>query len=215
MGAGGEKEGSRVEPTDAGDGSERRQTALTDLLAAASAGDSEAFDRLIPLVYDDLREIAHRHLSGEREGHTLNTTALVHEAYLRLVDHTQASWTDRSHFFAVASRVMRHILIDYARQRGRKKRGGDVVRVSLGRSGGPNRRDDAPDVIELLALDQALDRLTERHERMGRVVECRLFGGMRMKEIAGALRTSLSTVERDWRRAKAYLYRDLSPEARG
>lgn len=186
---------------------------LTELLAAHSRGDSEAFDRLIPLVYDDLRRIAHRHLGSEREGHTLNTTAIVHEAYLRLADGARASWTDRAHFFAVASRVMRHILVDYARRRGREKRGGGAVAVPLQRVDAADRVPGAAEIIDLLALDEAITRLSERHVRMGRVVECRLFGGMRMKEIAGALQTSLSTVERDWRRAKAYLYRDLAPGA--
>lgn len=194
---------------------EASQPPVTQLLAALSRGDTGAFDRLVPLVYDDLRRIAHRHLASEREGHTLNTTALVHEAYLRLVDRTRASWTDRAHFYAVASRVMRHILIDYARRRGRVKRGGDAVRVPLERTAVAKEKTAGPALVELLALDEALTRLSERHARMGRVVECRLFGGMRMKEIAGALETSLSTVERDWRRAKAYLYRDLAPEAGG
>ncbi len=186
---------------------------VTELLAALSRGDSEAFDRLIPLVYDDLRRIAHRHLARERDGHTLNTTALVHEAYLRLVDQTRADWSDRAHFFAVASRVMRHILIDYARWRGREKRGGDAVRVPLERAPAARGKARSAATIDLLMLDEALTRLADRHRRMGRVVECRLYGGMQMKEIAAALQTSLSTVERDWRRAKAYLYQDLAPEA--
>lgn len=184
--------------------------AITELLAAHARGESDALDRLVPLVYDDLRQIAHRHMAGERDGHTLNTTAVVHEAYLRLADHDRPEWADRAHFFAVASRVMRHILIDHARGRGRQKRGGDAVTVPLHQVS-PGRQDPA---TELLALDEALTRLAERHERMGRVVECRLFGGMRMEEIARALDTSLSTVERDWRRARAYLSRALAPEAR-
>lgn len=190
---------------------------LTELLAAHSRGDPDAFDRLVPLVYDDLRRIAHRHLASEREGHTLNTTAVVHEAYLRLAEGAGVSWTDRVHFLAVASRVMRHVLIDYARTRGREKRGGGAVRVPLDSI--VARKSERPggngELIELLALDQALTRLSTRDRRMGRVVECRLFGGMRMKEIAATLDTSLSTVERDWRRAKAYLYRDLAPESGG
>lgn len=184
---------------------------VTELLAAHSRGDPGAFDRLVPLVYEDLRRIAHRHLASEREGHTLNTTAVVHEAYLRLAEGVGAGWTDRAHFFAVASRVMRHVLIDYARTRGREKRGGGAVRVPLDRiARKPERHVGNGELIELLALDQALTRLSTKNHRMGRVVECRLFGGMRMKEIAATLDTSLSTVERDWRRAKAYLYRDLA-----
>lgn len=188
--------------------SEGQPQPLTQLLAAHAEGDPDAFDRLIPLVYDDLQRIAHHHLQNERAGHTLNTTAVVHEAYLRLVDQTQARWPDRAHFFAFASRVMRHILIDYARKRRRLKRGGDVIRVpieqvALGVS-------DA--TTELLALDEAIAQLSQRDERMGRVVECRLFGGMTVKEVAEAFGVSLSTVERDWRCAKAYLYRALAPD---
>lgn len=187
--------------------------AITELLAAHARGESDALDRLVPLVYDELRDIAHRHMVGERTSHTLDTTAVVHEAYLRLVDHDQAAWTDRAHFYAVASRVMRHVLIDYARRRGRRKRGGGAVRVPLRGGAAADGSEGEPDVLELLALNEALDELTDRHERMGRVVECRLFGGMRMQEIAEALNTSLSTVERDWRRARAYLYRALVPAA--
>lgn len=187
---------------------------VTQLLAAHSRGDPGAFNRLVPLVYDDLRRIAHRRLASERQGHTLSTTAVVHEAYLRLAEGTGASWTDRTHFFAVASRVMRHVLIDYARTRGREKRGGGAVRMPLEgvAARAPATGGGGPELIELLALDEALTRLSARDYRMGRVVECRLFGGMRMKEIAATLQTSLSTVERDWRRAKAYLYRDLAQE---
>ncbi len=181
---------------------------LTQLLAAHAEGDPDAFDRLIPLVYDDLRRIARRHLAKERQGHTLNTTAIVHEAYLQLVDQTQASWPDRAHFFAFDSRVMRHILIDYARKRRRQKRGGDIIRVPIDQV----TLGISDPTTELLALDEALTQLAQRDERMGRVVECRLFGGMTAKEVAEALDVSLSTVERDWRCAKAYLYRALAPE---
>lgn len=146
-------------------------------------------------------------LAREAEGHTLDTTALVHEAYVRLADQTGAIWPDRSHFLAFASRVMRHVLIDHARRRNRQKRGGDVDHVPL-----EEAHVAAPDsTADLLVLDEALMDLSRKHERMGRVVECRLFGGMAAGEVAQALGVSMSTVERDWRSAKAYLYRALAP----
>lgn len=179
---------------------------LTRTLAACSGGDTGAFDRLIPLVYSDLRGIAHRRLRSERTGHTLDTTAVVHEAYLQLVNQATASWEDRAHFFAVASRVIRHVLIDYARRRGAAKRGGDRLQVPL--------RDDMesqqPRTVDLIALDEALSVLAEHDERMARVVECRFFGGMTMTETATAVGVSLRSVERDWTRARAHLYQMLS-----
>lgn len=179
---------------------------VTELLSAHAAGDRAALQRLIPLVYDDLRRIAHRHLAREPEAHTLNTTAVVHEAYVRLAEDTRAAWPDRARFFAFASLVMRHVLVDHARKRRRQKRGGGGVHVPIeGVSLGVN-----DPTAELIALDQALTKLAERHPRMGRVAACRLFGGMAAKEVAGALDVSLSTVERDWRAARAYLYRALA-----
>lgn len=180
---------------------------VTRLLADCATGDREAFDRLIPLVYDDLRGIAHRRLAAERSGHTLNTTAVVHEAYLQLVNQATATWRDRAHFFAVAARVIRHVLIDYARARVAEKRGGGAVRIPLREE----LHGRAPDTVELLALDEALDELARRDARLERVVECRYFGGMTMRDTAEALGVSLRTAERDWTRAKAYLYRSLKP----
>lgn len=180
---------------------------VTRLLAECSEGDHEAFDRLIPLVYDDLRRIAHRRLASERSGHTLNTTALAHEAYLQLVNQATATWRDRAHFFAVAARVIRHVLIDYARARRTDKRGGSALRVPL--------RDDIDggepetDAVELLALEEALAKLARLDPRLERIVECRFFGGMTMKDTAEAVGVSVRTAERDWTRAKAYLYRLL------
>lgn len=183
-----------------------RQEEITRWLRRSAEGDEKALDRLFPLLYDDLRRIAHRRLRAERPGHTLDTTALVNEAYLRLVGGSGATWESRVHFFAVAAKVMRHILVDYARRRRAEKRGGGAVRVSL--------QDDMvveePRIDDLLALDEALTALSERHERMGEVVEYRFFGGMTVKEAAQALDVSVRTVERDWRRAKAYLYRELA-----
>lgn len=178
---------------------------VTRLLGESSNGSSSAFDEIIQLVYDDLRGIAHRRLRSERVDHTLNTTAVVHEAYLQLVDQADADWRNRAHFFAVASKVIRNVLVDYARARGAKKRGGDVVRIPLRE----DLQGSEPRTVEFLALDQALTRLANHDERLERIVECRFFGGMTLEESAEALRLSVRTVERDWARAKAYLYRAL------
>jgi RNA polymerase sigma factor (TIGR02999 family) len=181
---------------------------VTRLLADCSGGDRNAFDRLIPLVYEDLRRIAHRRLAGERPDHTLNTTAVVHEAYLHLVRRATASWKDRVHFFAVAARVIRNVLVDYARARATGKRGAGALRIPLREDldGGAET-----DTIELLALDQALNELSSLDPRLERIVECRFFGGMTMKDTAEAMGISLRTAERDWTRAKAHLYRSLGP----
>lgn len=177
------------------------------MLARCSDGDREAFESLVPLVYDDLRRIAHRRLQSERTDITLDTTAVVHEAYLALVDQATATWNDRAHFFAVAARVIRHVLIDHARRRGALKRGGGDVHVPL--------RDDLVPAegiqqIDLVALDHALAELGRHDGRLERIVECRFFGGMTVQETAAALDMSVRTVERDWTRARAYLYRALS-----
>lgn len=181
---------------------------VTRLLHACAAGDGNAFESLIELVYADLRRIAHRRLQSERSGHTLDTTALVHEAYLKLVPQSTTSWGDRAHFFAVASRVIRHVLIDYARRRTAEKRSGGI-RIPL--------REDTvgigPPDVELLALDRALARLASRDARMEKIVECRFFGGMTVDETAEALGISTSTVDRDWARARTYLFRDLAEES--
>ena len=184
------------------------QAHVTELLRHYGDDGRDAFDRLFPAVYDELRRIARHHMQRERAGHTLGTTALVHECYLNLVDQTRTSWQDRTHFYAVASKAMRHILIDYARRRTAQKRGGDRNQVTL---------DDAMAAVEtqaaeLMALDEALTALAERHPRMAQVVECRFFGGMTVKEIAAALDVSARTVERDWTRAKAYLHQALAAE---
>jgi len=185
--------------------SKQTQGQVTRLLAQCSDGDAEALDRLMPLIYDDLRGIAHRRLQSERVGHTLNTTAVVHEAYLRLVNQATATWRDRAHFFAVAARVIRRLLIDYARTRNAEKRGGGGIHVPL--------RDDLegeePATVEVLEIDQALRRLAQHDPRLEQVVECRFFGGMTMPDTAEALGISLRTAERDWTRAKAYLFQAL------
>lgn len=179
---------------------------ITLLLRSLSQGEREAFHDLIPLVYDELRAIAHRRMKGEADGHTLNTTAVVHEAYVRLAEQDEA-WRDRAHFFAVASRVMRHILIDYARARSAEKRGGNVIPIPLEESGA-SAEASFTDVLE---LDQALARLGDLDPRLEQVVECRFFGGLSMEETAEALGISVRTATRDWRRARAYLFDMLRP----
>lgn len=178
---------------------------VTRLLAECAEGDRDAFDRLVPLVYDDLRRVAHRRLAAERAEHTLSTTAVVHEAYLRLVSQATATWRDRAHFFAVAARVIRHVLVDYARARDAEKRGGGALRIPLSE----DLEGQEPDTVELLALEEALAELARRDPRLEKVVECRFFGGLTMKDTAEAVGVSLRTAERDWQRAKAYLYRLL------
>jgi RNA polymerase sigma factor (TIGR02999 family) len=179
---------------------------LMELVQRWNEGDREALDQIVELLYDELRAIARRHLTRERDNHTLTTTALVHEAYVKLSERTGSGWQGRPQFLALASKVMRHLLIDHARRRNASRRGGKEIHVPLdeGLTGV-----DAKE-FELLSLDQALERLEARDERMARIVECRFFGGMRHNEIADALGVSVSTVERDWTRARAYLLAELS-----
>jgi RNA polymerase sigma factor (TIGR02999 family) len=181
---------------------------VTELLFAVRHGSRGALDELFPLVYQELRRIAHRALLRERESHTLNTTALVHEAYLKLVDQNRAAWNDRIHFLAIAATAMRRILVDYARRQKRLKRGGELRPVSL---------DDAMLVADeradiLLALDEALSILGSLNERLSRVVECRFFAGLTTEETAAALDVTGRTVERDWQKARAWLYSQLKDQ---
>lgn len=180
---------------------------VTALLGDLSEGRRGAIDELFPLIYDDLKRIARNHLKRERGGHTLNTTVLVHESYLNLVDGKTASVRDRAHFFALASRVMRNILVDRARARGAAKRGGEHVRVPLT----PESASTDAGGPEMLDLHRALERLGERDERLERVVECKVFGGMTTKETADAVGIGVRTVEKDWTVAKAFLHRELQP----
>jgi RNA polymerase sigma factor (TIGR02999 family) len=186
---------------------------ITDALVALRQGTPGAMDRLMPLVYDQLRRMAHRQLGAEPTGHTLTTTALVHEAYLRLVDQTRAQWQDRAHFFAIAARAMRRILIDYARRYRAARRGGGpdgspATPISLDNVEVPaGERAEA-----LLALDEALDRLGEMDARLAQVVECRFFAGLTESETAEALAVSQRTVARDWALAKGWLYQELRRE---
>jgi RNA polymerase sigma factor (TIGR02999 family) len=163
-------------------------------------------DQLFPLVYDELRRMAHRALQRERPDHTLGTTGLIHESYLKLVDQTRAGWRDRAHFYAVAALAMRRILVDYARRHRRSKRGGGRRAVSLNESA--VSLDERAE--NLLALDEALNRLGELNPRLGRIVEFRFFGGLTEQEIAEALGVTTRTVKRDWAKARGWLYEELS-----
>lgn len=181
------------------------QEAVTALLRAPDSADADLTDRLLPLVYDELHAMAHRHLARERRGHTLSTTALVHEAYLKLVDQTQVGRRGRTYFFGAAARAMRQILVDYARRRNRQKRGGGQAPVTLKEA--LVAVDDF--AADLLDLDEALERLAVLSPRQARVVECRFFGGLNMEETAEVLGVSASTVKNDWAVARAWLYRRL------
>jgi RNA polymerase sigma factor (TIGR02999 family) len=177
---------------------------VTRLLEAVEAGYSDALDRLVPLVYEDLRRVAHRQLDREGGGHTLQTTALIHEAYLKLAGGGSVGATSRAHFLAIAARAMRQVLVDYARKRKAAKRGGGVISVTLGDE--PQPADASAE--DLLALDEALEQLEPRQRQ---VIECRFFGGMEEKDIAVALGVSERTVRRDWVKARAWLYKSLYP----
>jgi RNA polymerase sigma factor (TIGR02999 family) len=182
---------------------------VTALLQALDTEDDEVVDALFDRVYDELHELAHRQLQRLRPGQTLNTTALVHEAYLKLVDQSETDWEDRTHFFAVSATAMRHIIINYARKQSAQKRGGDAAPVSFDeRIMAPQESAEA-----LITVDRALDRLEERDERMAKVVELRFFGGMTQKESASVLDVSTRTVRRDWKAAKAWLSKALSESA--
>jgi RNA polymerase sigma factor (TIGR02999 family) len=178
---------------------------VTRLLRAWGAGDESALEQLMPLVYEELRRLAHRYMAGEQPGQTLQTTALVHEVYLRLVDVKKVDWQDRAHFYALCARLMRRILVDFARSRTYQKRGGAATHVQL---------DEALTVSavvgwELLAVDDALQRLSAVDARKSQVVELRFFGGLTVEETAITLKVSPETVMRDWRLAKAWLIREL------
>ena len=181
---------------------------LTQMLLRWSDGDQDVLDRLFPLVYEELRKLAHARMRQERPDHTLNTTALVHEAYLKLVDLDQVEWQDRAHFFALASRMMRHLLVNYAQQRRAQKRGGDQQRVEL------DEERLLPDaaVERFLALDEALKGLAAVHPRPAQAIEQSYFGGLTNEEAAAVLGVSRATVERDLRLGRAWLARALNHE---
>jgi len=182
---------------------------VTQLLVAWSDGDEAARDQLMPLVYEELRRLAHRYMGRERIDHTLQTSGLVNEAYLRLIDQSRVQWRNRAHFFGIAAQMMRRILVDYARSRGYAKRGGDARQVSL---------DEAAIVseeraTEVVALDDALKGLAEFDVRKSQIVELRFFGGLSIEETAEVLAVSPGTVMRDWTLAKAWLRREITADS--
>lgn len=178
---------------------------VTRLLHAWAGGDEQALELLMPLVYDELHHLARLYMAGERPGQTLQTTALVHEVYLRLVDVKHVNWNDRAHFYALCARLMRRILIDFARSRSYQKRGGGTIQVELNEA----LTVSAIPGDEVLAIDDALKRLAIVDARKSQVVELRFFGGLTVEEAAAALKISPETVMRDWRMAKAWLLREL------
>lgn len=182
------------------------QQQVTQLLGEWREGDPAALEKLIPLVQPELQRLAHRYMSRERAGHTLQTTALLNDAYLQLADKTHPQWQDRAHFFAVSAQLMRRIMIDHARRRQAQKRGGNAVRVTLDENSlvSQERAD------ELLALDEALERLAAFDQRKADVVEMRYFGGLTFEEIAEVLKVHVNTVTRDWQAARAWLFAALN-----
>src|SRR3954453_13001435 len=181
---------------------------ITELLVGYGRGDKEALDKLMPIVYNELRQQAARYLRRERAGHTLQTTALIHEAYVRLVDQRNVQWQNRAHFFGIAAQMMRRILVDHARTKKRAKRGGSDVKVSLADATVLVKGQD----LDVVALDEALNRLAEIDEQQSRVVELRFFSGLTVEETAEVMGISPATVKRDWSVAKAWLHRELSRE---
>ncbi len=189
-----------------GDVSKQRE-AVSEMLKAWSAGDRAAADRFMPIIYDELRQQAHRYLKGERQNHTLQTTALVHEAYLRLIEQTNVDWQGRAHFFGLAAQMMRRILVNYAVSRSREKRGGVNETIALDETimiANDNSE------VDLLALDEALTGLEKMDERQARVVELRYFSGLSIDETAEVLAISPATVKREWNMARAWLRAELS-----
>jgi len=183
---------------------------VTDLLVKWRAGDEDAFRALVPIVYNELRSVAHRYLQRERRPHTLQTEALVHEAYLRLLDGRPAATESKAHFVAVAARLMRQVLVDYARTRQAAKRGGgELVELTLGMDQAP------PQSADVVAVDDAINALARRDEQQARIVELRFFGGLTIEETAEALDVSLSTVKRDWSVARAWLSREMKRGGHG
>lgn len=182
-----------------------RSSNITQLLIAWGSGDQAALEALAPCIQQELHRLASHYMAGERPGHVLQATALVNEAYLRLVDWQHVEWNNRAHFFGVAAQMMRRVLVDFARSRRRAKRGGQAMAVSL------SEAIDAPQTaqVDVIALDDALKRLEELDPRQSRVIEMRFFGGLSLEETAEALRVSVATVRRDWSLARAWLFREL------
>lgn len=190
----------------------RRATEILAGLSRSGEGEEASPEALIPLIYQELHGMARRYMGRERVDHTLQPTALVHEAYLRLIDSSNLNWQDRNHFFAIAARVMRRLLIDHARKRTRRKRGGGLQRVTLADWRTPTREDEL-DPAELLSLDAALERLAEVDPRAAEVVELRFYAGLTVSEVARHLELSKRTVEGDWTHARAWLQLALTEES--
>ncbi len=186
-----------------------KEPTVTQLLEDWNAGDPEAAMRVMPLVYDELRRIARSYFQRERRGHTLQATAIVHEAYVRLIEQSGIEWQSRAHFIGLAARVMRRVLVDYARERGTAKRGGDAQRVTLVEVEGMGTGKS----LDMIAIDEALQQLAEVDPIKAQIVELRFFGGLTIEETASYLEVSPATVIRQWRRAKAWLYRQLNGSA--
>lgn len=184
-------------------------TPLTDLLIRWRSGDQEALQSLMPLVYDEMRRLAHGYLRRERPGHTLQSTALVHEAFVRLTGNAPPQWEDRSHFFGIAAHLMRQILVEYARSRNAGKRGGAVLKLAIDSVEEPSARPD----LDIVALDDALKDLARIDFQQSRVVELRFFSGLSIEDTAQVLGISESTVKRDWNTARVWLYRELDRTA--
>jgi RNA polymerase sigma-70 factor (ECF subfamily) len=182
---------------------------ITQLLVAWNQGDQDALAQLTPLVYRELHRLAHGYLAGERSGHVLQTTALVNEAFVRLIDWQQVEWQNRAHFFGVSATLMRHILVQFAREQQAAKRGGRAMQVSLSEAVSLSTRHN-PDLV---ALDDALTTLEKLDPRQARIVELRFFGGLSLEEAAEVIKVSVSTVRRDWRMAQAWLHQELSDMA--
>ncbi len=182
---------------------------VTDLLGRWRGGDRQALDALIPLVYDELRRIAQHYLRNERPGHTLQSTALVHEAYVRLIKQDLPQWQNRAHFFAVAAQLMRQILVDHARAYRADKRGGGACKLTLDEA----EKDSQPLDVDIVALDDALKTLSSMDPQQGKVVELKFFGGLSIEDTAEVLGISASTVKRDWITARAWLHRELDRSA--
>jgi RNA polymerase sigma-70 factor, ECF subfamily len=185
---------------------EPKASEITQMLREVSDGKREAWDDLLPLVYDELHRQAARYLRKERQGHTLQTTALINEAFLKLIDQRNVNWESRTHFFAIAAQAMRRILVDYAKNTHRKKRGGDFLKLPLEEAMQVAGKENS---VDLIALDEALNKLAEQDEQQARIVELRYFSGLTLEETAEALRISRATVAGDWSMAKVWLFREL------
>jgi RNA polymerase sigma factor (TIGR02999 family) len=186
---------------------EQDTSQITQMLRKWGDGDREALDELMPLVYDELHRQAARYLRRENNDHTLQTTALIHEAYIKLINQRNTDWQNRAHFFAIAAQAMRRILVDHARTKHRDKRGGNAVKLPLDEAMAEVRDEQS---IDLIALDEALTRLAAIDEQQSRVVELRYFSGMSLEDTAGVLKISRATAARDWAMAKAWLHRELT-----